>query len=305
MLFIRNKIVLQLAYLSLFLIGPAWLPLYAEEQPGHLTIIPDSGLIILNNDTLPADTLIRVEVPPGEQLLRFFPLHTADRWAHRYIEYPFTLGSQGHRSIDLTRRSIFSFYTDPQSADLIYHDRFLGRTPGEYLFLTGVEDSVLVKMNGFQTKVIQLDQVFEHGTDLFITLEPDKTEAYIDQLSPDEEYRSPIRAILSPDLMLSLGTGVALLATGVYFNRPADKHYDRYLRLIGSKARENAYSQARRNDRISKTTFISGDLALGFFGYLLIRRYVFKSSGPKTLAQKHRGLSFQATPLNAGVSFEF
>ncbi len=304
MLFIRNKIV-QLAYLSLFLLGPARLPLYAEEQPGYLTIIPDSGLIILNNDTLPADSLIQVEVSPGEQLLRFFPLHTAGRWAHRYIEYPFTLGSQGHRSIDLTKCSIFSFYTDPQSAELIYHDRFLGRTPGEYLFLTGVGDSVLVKMNGFQTKVIQLDRLLEYGTDLFITLEPDKTEAYIDQISPDEEYRSPVRAMLSADLMLSLGTGVALLVTGAYFNRQADKHYDRYLRLIGSKARENAYSKARRNDRVSKTTFIAGDLALGFFGYLIIRRYVFKSSGPKTPAKKNRGLSFQATPLKASVSFEF
>ena len=303
--FIGNKIVGPVGVLLLLLLGPGGLALYAEEEPGHLTIIPDSGVIILNNDTLPPGNPIRVEVPPGDQLLRFFPLHTAGRWAHRYLEYPFTLGSQGRRSIDLTGRSLFSIRTDPQSADLIYRDRFLGRTPGEYLLLTGVGDSVLVKMGGFQTKVIHLDRALEYGTVLYVTLEPDKSEAYIDQMSPDDEYRSPIKALMSPDLLISLGTGIGLLSTGVHYNRLADKHYDRYLQLIGNEARENAYSKASKKDRISKITFIAGDVALGVFGYLIIRRYVLKSSEPKTSGKKQRRLSFQATPQEAGVSLEF
>jgi len=304
MRFIGNKI-LAVSCLSLALCAGACSFLYAEEQPGYLTIIPDSGLIILNEDTLsPADP-IRVEVPPGKQLLRFFPLHTAGRWAHRYLEYSFTLGSQGHRSIDLTKCSIFSFRTEPQSADLIYRDRFLGRSPGEYLLLTGVGDSVLVKITGFQTKVIHLDRVLEFGTDLFIALEPDESEAYVSKISPDGDYRSPFRAMLAPDLLVSLGSGIGLLVAGVHFNSEADRHYDSYLRLIGSSAREKAFSEARKNDRISKATIIAGDLAIGFFSYLIIRRYVLKSSKPETPEKKHRGLSFQIAPQKAGFSYKF
>lgn len=304
MRFIKNKIP-PVLYLLLLLSGFGSCSLYAEEAPGYLTIIPDSGVVILDEDTLTYSNPIQVEVPPGAHLLRFFPFHTAGRWAHRYIEYPFTLGSQGKRVIDLTRRSLFSFQTDPQSADLVYRDRFLGRTPGEYLLLTGVEDSVLVLKIGFQTKVINLDQLLEYGSDLFVRLEPDKTEAYAGMISADEEYRSPVRALLAPDLLLSLGSGAALLVTGVHYNREADRHYDQYLRLIGTSAREDAFSKARKNDRISKTAFIAGDLALGFFGYLIIRRYFFKSERPEAPSKKHRGLSFRTSPGKATVSFEF
>jgi hypothetical protein len=306
MRFIRNKILL-LGIVSLLLWGPVCLELFAEELPGHLTIVPDSGVVILDNDTLQYSEPIELEVLPGEHLLRFFPLHTAGLWAHRYIEYPFTLGSQGRRIIDLKQRSLLSIQTEPQSAYLIFRGRLLGHTPGEYLFLAGTGDSVLVNKQGYEPKVLDLDQILEYGTDIFVTLERDNSEAYLDQLSGDDNYRSPFKALLSPDLMLSLGTGIGLLVTGSYFNREADKHYDRYLRLIGNKAREDAFSQARINDRISKATFITGDIALGVFGYLVIRRLIFKSTGPDNPGKKRRELSFKlhSAYREAGISLEF
>ncbi|MBN2289776.1 MAG: hypothetical protein JXQ83_10625 [Candidatus Glassbacteria bacterium] len=302
--FIRNKI-LGPADIALLLLVSALAYLHAEELPGHLTVIPDPGVIILDGDTLDDSGPAEMEMPAGEHLLRFFPLHTADSWAHRYLEYPFTLGAQGRRVIDLTRRSILSIRSEPQNADLVYRDRLLGRTPGEYLFLTGVGDSVLVRMSGFQTRVIDLDRMLEYGGELFVALEPDKSEDYIGQISADDEYRSPVRALFTPGLLISLSTGAGLLVTGVHFNREADRHYDRYLRLIGTSAREDAFSQAKRNDRISKTAFIAGDLALGFFGYLIIRRYVFKAPGDNPQGQKRRGLSFRSTGREAFVSLEF
>ncbi|MFC1537589.1 hypothetical protein ACFL4P_02045 [Gemmatimonadota bacterium] len=306
MRFIRNNILL-LGIVSLLLSGPVCLELIAEELPGHLTIVPDSGVVILDNDTLQYSETIELEVLPGEHLLRFFPLHTAGLWAHRYIEYPFTLGSQGRRIIDLKRRSLLSFQTEPQSASLFFRGRLLGHTPGEYLFLAGTGDSVLVNKQGYQPKVLDLDQILEYGTDIFLTLERDNSEAYLDQLSYDDNYRSPFKAMLSPDLMFSLGAGIGLLVTGSHFNREADKHYEHYLRLIGSKAREDAFSQAHKNDRISKATFIAGDIALGVFGYLVIRRLIFKSAGPDNPGKKRRELSFQVHSAcgEAGISLEF
>ncbi|MEA2063342.1 MAG: hypothetical protein U9P14_06570 [Gemmatimonadota bacterium] len=312
MRFTRNRFFLhflpmQAAAVLTLLLAASPAPLSAGEPPAHLTILPDSGLIILDNDTLSAVSgPITMEIPPGKHTLRFFPLHTADSlWVHRYIDYPFTLGSQGRRTIDLGSRRVFSVRTEPPSAVLEHRGRFLGRTPGDYLFLTGAGDSLVVKMEGFHTRSIHLDRMLDYGTELFLTLERDESIDYRDQFGADDEYRSIFRELLSPDLMLSLGAGAGLITAGVLFNREADKYYERYLHYIGSDIRENAFSKARRNERLSRASLIAGDAALGLFGYLVLRRYLLKSSRPGVPGRKHPRLSFKASTAEAAFSYEF
>ncbi|MEA1997378.1 MAG: hypothetical protein U9N45_07050, partial [Gemmatimonadota bacterium] len=187
---------------------------------------------------------------------------------------------------------------------LTYRGQTLGRTPGEYLFLLGIGDSVVVRLEGYQSKTIHLDKLYDYGTELFLSLEPISADIGFDDLQT-YHYTSPIRKVLSKDLLICLGAGAGLLAGGAHFNHQADRHYDRYLQLLGTEAREDAYSKARRNDRISKASFIAGDIAIGVFGYLLIRRFVFPSEKPETPGEKRPRLSVIAAPGKSGLSLRF
>ncbi|HUU29112.1 MAG TPA: hypothetical protein VM123_14995 [archaeon] len=306
MLFIRNNLSFNRASLriALPLLLSVSLNLWASEEPARLTIVPDSGLIVLDNDTLNLDSLTEIQIAPGGHILSFFPTHTAGRWVHRYLNYPFTVGSAGQKTIDLTARAIFRIRSDPQSADLSYRGRALGRTPGEYLFLLGTGDSVLVKLEGYQTKAIDLDRVFEHGADLFVSLETENLDRAASDLQT-YSYISPIKKLFTPDLLFSLGAGAALLTNGIHFNNEADKFYDQYMHLLGTKAREKAFSKARRNDRISKASFIAGDVAIGVFGYLLISRFVLKTGKHDSPNQKTHRLSLVIEPRKSGFSLKF
>ncbi|HLA40214.1 MAG TPA: hypothetical protein VJ417_09460 [Candidatus Glassbacteria bacterium] len=274
------------------------------EETGRLKIIADPGLILVDGDTLNHAGEQEIELPAGDHELRFFPYHTVDEWVHRYLVYPFSLGAAGQRTIDLTRREFFTIRSDPQAAELRFRGRYLGLTPGEYMLLVGSGDSVVVQMNGYESQVLQLDKLFPQGTDLFVSLEPklveqgmpaDDLEAY--------QYHSPLRKLASLDLMLSLGGGVTLLAVGAPFNQKADSFYDDYLSFLGSRARENAYSKMKRFDRLSKTTFIAGDAALGFFGYMLVRRFIFPAEEHKREEPSRLSLKFQGH--SAALSYQF
>ena len=292
------------AGLAVFLLFSFWLNLCASEEPARLTIIPDQGMIVLDSDTLELYAPAEIEISPGEHLLKFFPYHTAGHWAHRYLVYPFTIGSAGKRTIDLSRSDVFTISTDPQSADLYFRGRFLGRTPGNFFFLLGTGDSVVVKMRGYQDKALHLDRLHDYGTEVFYSMEPKSAEDFVEDDLAAYSYRSPLKKLIAPDLMASLGSGVALLVIGAHFNQQADKYYDQYLRLLGTSAREESYSKARRNDRISKATFIAGDFALGVFGYMLIRRFVFPAE-KRDQQERPSRLSVKVLPHRAGMALKF
>jgi hypothetical protein len=276
--------------------------LCAADQPGFLTVVPDSGLIMLDNDTLNLSGPSEIEVQPGDHVLSFYPIQTSDRWTHLYLDYDFNIGSGGKKTLDLTRHATIDLRTDPQSADIEYRGSFLGHTPGEYLFLIGMGDSVVLKLTGYQSKTVRIDQSTDYEKNVFAALEPLNPADNEEQVEVTA-YISPLKELLSPDLLISLGSGAALLVTGVHYNRLADASYDRYLHLLGTDAREKAFSQARHNDRISKATFIAGDLAVGAFGFLVIRRVLLSSSDIK--AGKHPGLSMDVGPRSASLSLRF
>jgi hypothetical protein len=218
------------------------------------------------------------------------------------------VGSNGHRRIDLTRCETFTFGSTPQAAELRYRDRYLGRTPGEFLLLTGEGDSVLMSMPGFETEVFDLDQIEASGnTSVFTTMDPQIAGLDLeDEEISAYQYHSPARKLLAPDLMLTLAGGIAMLAAGSYFNQKADDDYARYQKLLGPSAREKAYSDMKRNDRLSKLSFVAGDAALGVFGYLIVKRIIFPAKGDKGPNRgKHEGLSMSVTTSRAQLSFEF
>jgi hypothetical protein len=301
-----NRAAAILALLAAGLAGGA----IAADPPAVLRILPTPGLVVIDADTLKAESgePIELEVEPGEHVLRFFPYHTAGEWIHRYLVYPFSVGSDGRRTFDLNNCQVFAFSSTPQSAELRYRGRYLGRTPGEFLLLAGESDSVLVTMPGYETEAFDLDRVASSGRlNVYVDLDPQ-----IARTASEEEpvlayhYQSPARKLLAPDLLISLTSGVAMLATGVYFNQKADEHYDKYQKLLGPRARESEYSQMKRNDRLSKASFIVGDTALGVFGYLLVRRIIFPAADPNAPAgQKKEGLSMTVTTSRAQLSYEF
>ncbi len=283
----------------------------AAEQPASLHIITQPGKIVLDSDTLEAtgDTPLVLELEPGEHVLRFFPFHTAGEWVHRYLVYPFSVGSDGRRTINLSNSAVFAFRTDPQAAELSYRGRYLGRSPGEFLLLTGEGDSVNISLPGYEQITVKLDNVLALGSlEVYHSLDP-----LIAGIGGEEEdfrayqYQSPLRKLMAPDLMTSFATGVALLAFGAYFNQKADDHYDRYQRLLGPSSREREYSAMKRNDRLSKLSFIVGDTALGVFGYLLVRRFIFPAHGQENMDEEkpRKGLSMNVTTRNAQLSFKF
>ncbi len=300
----NSRFPVRLTGLTIFLLFAIRVNLCASEEAAWLTIIPDQGKIVLDSDTLELNATTEIEISPGEHVLKFFPYHTASYWAHRYLIYPFTIGSAGKRTIDLTRSDIFTIRTDPHSAELYFRGRFLGRTPGDFYFLLGTGDSVVVRMEGYQDKALHLDRLHDYGTELFYSLEPVSVDGFVEDDLATYPYSSPLRKLISPDLMASLGSGVILLAIGAHFNQQADKYYDQYLRMLGTNAREEAYSKVRRNDRISKATFIAGDLALGVFGYMLIRRFVFPAE-KQAQGDKPSRLSVKILPHKAGLALKF
>jgi hypothetical protein len=283
----------------------------AAEKPASLRIVTQPGLIVLDSDTLEAaaGAPLLIEVEPGEHVLRYFPYHTAGEWVHRYLVYPFSAGSDGRRTIDLSNSAVFSFRTEPQAAELSYRGRYLGRTPGDFLLLTGVGDSVSISLPGYDQINVRLDEVHALGSlDIYHSLDPQiagiggvnaELQAY--------QYQSPLRKLLAPDLMTSFVTGAALLALGSYFNNKADDHYDRYKRLLGPTAREREYSAMKRNDKLSKTSFIVGDTALGVFGYLLVRRFILQRRGQENMGEEklNNGLSMKVSTRSAQLSFRF
>jgi hypothetical protein len=266
---------------------------------------------VVDSDTIEMDGSgnLELELEAGEHVLRFFPYHTADAaWYHRYLIYPFSVGSDGRRTIDLTRCETFTFASTPQAAVLSYRDRYLGRTPGEYLLLTGEGDSVLMSMPGFESEVFDLDNIAASGNlNVHLVLDPQIAGLDLDDEKISAyEYHTPARKLLAPDLMISLTSGVAMLALGSYFNQKADDHYDRYQKLLGPSAREKAYSDMKRNDRLSKLSFVAGDAALGVFGYLLVKKIIFPAKGESGPERDEReGLSMSMSTTRAQFSFKF
>ncbi len=283
----------------------------AAEKDASLKIITQPGLIVLDSDTLEADggAPLQLDVEPGAHVLRYFPYHTAGEWVHRYLVYPFSVGSDGRRTIDLTSSAVFTFRTEPQAAKLSYRGRYLGRSPGDFLLLTGVGDSVSISLPGYEQIVVKLDEVHALGSlEVYHSLDPQ-----IAGIGGEEEelqayqYQSPVRKLLTPDLMTSFVTGAALLGLGSYFNQKADDHYKSYQRLLGPSAREAEYSAMKRNDRLSKVSFIVGDTALGVFGYLLVRRFIFPARGQEEMGDEkpRKGLSMKVSTRSAQLSFRF
>ncbi len=298
------------AALTLLLVCAACGMSAAAEKPASLRIAARPGLLVLDSDTLDltAGAPLEIRLEPGEHVLRYFPYHTAGEWVHRYLVYPFNVGSDGHRTIDLTSSAVFTFRTDPQAAQLRYRGRDLGRTPGKFLLLGGVGDSVSISLPGYEPTVVKLDEVPARGSrEIFRSLDPRIAGIGDEENLHAYRYQSPVRKLLVPDLMASFATGAALLALGAYFNKRADGHYDRYQRLLGPSAREREYSATKRNDRLSKVSFIVGDAALGVFGYLLVRRFIFPARKQENLAggQQRRGVSMRVTTSGARLSFKF
>lgn len=276
-------------------------PALAADQPGRLTLVPDSGLILLDYDTLKVSGVTTLEIAPGDHVLSFFPSHPAGRWAHRYLEYPFSLGASGSRTIDLTACRVFSLRSEPQDARIDYRGRTLGRTPGDYLLLTGADDSLTFKLRGYQTSSLMIDRPGIEKDILFVSLNPSAIKEYENDVE-QAIYISPLKQISEPRMLLSLGAGAALLSIGAIFNGRADDHYERYLRLAGSTSREKAYQDAILNDRISKAAFIAGNASIGLFGYFVIRKLVFKQPGN---AASHNPLSLRSTSRGAALAYEF
>ncbi|MCE5272720.1 hypothetical protein LLH00_15675 [bacterium] len=270
--------------------------LRAEDAPGRLTLVPDSGVILLDYDTLGVSGTTTIEITPGEHLLSFFPSFSDTRWAHRYLEYPFSLGPAGERTIDLTACRVFRLRTEPQDARVVYRGRTLGRTPGDYLLLTGQGDSLTFSLRGYLARSFRLDDLGASNDLVYAALEQ-SSEVEIE--SPELETAnvlSPLKQLAQPRLLISLGTGVALLATGVAYNKKADDSYEHYLHLAGSADREKAYQDALHNDRLSKAAFIAGNVSIGAFGYFVIRKLVIRRPGsagsrsPLSLVNSARGL---------------
>lgn len=276
----------------------------AAEEPGYLTVIPDSGLILLDYDTLNISVESTVEISPGDHLLSFFPFHSERRWAHRYIDYNFNVGSGGRRTIDLTRREIFSLRSNPQSAEIHYRGKFIGRTPGDYMFLLGAGDSLRFRLEGYEEKVLFIDETAGRNHELVAVLHSRSPIEYAGEIEP-LRYSSPLRPLIEPKRVLSLGTGATLLALGVHFNKKADRHYTRYLQLAGATAREKAYQDAIHNDRLSKYAFIAGDISIGVFGYFLIRDIIFRNRGNAPGREKQRTLSLDMSPSGTAISYRF
>lgn len=290
-------------FLALFLICSSSGPLRAEDEPAWLRVVTLPGVILLDNDTLAVQDTLEIKITPGEHVLNFYPYHTADIWLPRYLIYPFTIGAAGHRTIDLTRNVVLTIRSEPEAALLDYRGRYLGRTPGEFFLLTGTDDSVMVRAPGFQTRALHFDRMKESGNDLFVSLEPKIIDESLEEELQVYQYRSPFRKLMTPELLLSLGAGITLVASGVHFNKEADRHYAQYQKLLGTRAREDAYSKMRRNDRLSKASIIAGDLSFAYFGYILIRRFV--------LPEHHRSpeeggrLSLKISAHKAGLAFKF
>ncbi len=279
--------------------------LQATETPARLTLVPDAGVILLDRDTLQLTETTELELAPGEHLLKFFPYHTAGVWMNRYLVYPFSIGPDGRRMIDLTGRRAMMIRTEPAGSRIIYRGKALGQTPGEYLFLMEPGDSILLEHDGYQPRALRIDQLTDADSDLFFAMQP-LDPSLLSQDLQSYQLPSVWSRVLSWDMMLSLGTGAALLAGGTYFNQQADSYYDDYLHLIGSEAREAAYAQARRNDRISRLTFIAGETSLGVCGYLLIRRLIFDGDSPLGDPPHHpKRLSVVAEPGRGGLSLSF
>ena len=305
MLFTLNESVVRkyIVFLAFFLIWRSTSPLRAEDEPARLSVVTMPGVILLDNDTLAVQDTLEIEITPGEHVLNFYPFHTADVWLPRYLIYPFTIGAAGHRTIDLTRNELLLIRSEPDAAILQYRGRYLGRTPGQFFLLTGTDDSVMVRAPGFQTVPLHFDRLKESGNELFVSLEPQIVNEGQEEELQVFQYRSPIRKLMTPELVLSFTAGIALVASGVHFNKEADRHYDRYLRLLGTRAREDAYSKMRRNDRLSKVTIITGDISFGYFGYILIRRFVLPERHNTT--RESSGLSLKISGHRAGLAFKF
>ncbi len=284
-----------------FCLCAAAAPALAADQPGRLTIVPDSGLILLDYDTLKVSGVTTLEIAPGDHVLSFFPSHSAGRWAHRYLEYPFSLGASGSRAIDLTACRVFSLRSEPQDARIDYRGRTVGRTPGDYLLLTGADDSLTFKLRGYQTRSLMIDSGGIDKDILFVSLNPSTAEEYESDVE-QAIYISPLKQISEPRMLLSLGAGAALLSIGVLYNGRADDHYERYLRLAGSAAQEKAYQDAVRNDRISKAAFIAGNASIGLLGYFVIRKLVLKNPGSSS---NRSPLSLKSTSRGAELTYEF
>lgn len=294
----RNKQIFWLILLSLVcLVAPNYLR--AEPQ---LVLKADSGLVIVDRDTLVLRMETRnIEVPPGEHRLRYYPLHRATgTWENRYIDYLIDIDAGSSTRIDLGRRKSLRLETSPSGAEIIYRGKALGWTPGDYLFLDGRKDKIVLALEGYRPVTVDIDGQ-DDGKLLEFNLQPFGEANSPGQVVPLPKKKPFSGVFSSPALVLSLGTGVGMLAAGAYFNNRADDHYDRYLRILNPVEREKAFKDARRDDRLSQASFITGNVSLAFFGYLLLNKYVFNNKDDSIIATGS-GLEHEKTGVGININ---
>ena len=286
-------------------------PHYLHAQ-SELILKADSGRVIVDRDTLVLKMESKtVKVVPGEHRLRFYPLHSATGvWENRYIDYWIDVDAGSSTRIDLSRRKSLRIETSPDNAKIVYRGKTLGWTPGNYLFLDGRNDKIVLTIDGYRPRTVDIDSQAD-GQLLEFQLQSFEEISHSGAVTPLPKNNPFSGVFSSPSLVLSLGSGVGLLAAGAYFNNRADNRYDRYLRLLNPVEREKAFKDARRNDRLSQASFITGNVSLAFFGYLLLKKYVFNDKDDSFIATEsgieHRksGVGFSVCSGEAALSLRY
>jgi hypothetical protein len=196
--------------------------------------LPDSAVVIINNNKIQPDLLGYCRVSPGPNTVQI-EMNGLPKFAASLV-----LKNGEEQSIQFECKekcASVDIVTDPFGASLLLNGSFVGMTPFFSAFLKPGDYSLTVTQKGYEPvhRFIAVSQ--EKPTMLTLNLEPSK--AYQDSIQTVKKTQRKSRQYLQKVLFSSLAA--ALYSGGVYFNMNAHRKL--------SQADENAvaYDQARSN----------------------------------------------------------
>lgn len=237
----RGRNALSIALLFLILL--VYNSLFAQDSAIYkLSIYSnfDSSIVRIDTNIIGYTPLVNYELVKGEYELDILKSANAKDWDEEIKSIKIALTSD--TSININFRYYYYIDTDPDNAEILNNNIFLGLSPLRYLSETNLTGKFLLRKNGFFNEEIS---IVNNKYDYFAKLKKTDGGINVSEVMKDRQtqFKSPRNLpIISLFSAAILGTGYAAYRTKTV----ANEYYDDYTRtndlsLLDKSNKEDVY----------------------------------------------------------------
>jgi len=255
------------------------------DYPGAQLVIDDSGRSYGGVDTIMIDA--------GAHTLSLYLPAKNGRWMPPLIKRQFVSAELETLLINCEQALFLNINTTPEGASLFLNGRYLDSTPHSLTILRGVDKTVTVELEGYESETIGLGRETLERSFLEVPLKPaPATDGRKGSASPGEEIHGHIPRWVP---YTALSYFVVSTALGFHSKSRADQLYEDYLGSSSRERMDSLYDQSRVMDNRARIYWITGQIALGASIYLFTRE--FRSHREE---RTRSALSFDMSRKNGG-----